>query len=334
MNTPQNQSLPGTLGHPAQPYAQPDASAHQGSQQQPGQQAASPPAPGAQTTFGVWREWAEMIKIEHTVFALPFALSGLVLGSRDLPSAAVVLWTILAFTGARAAAMTLNRVIDARIDARNPRTSTRAIAQGRIHASKALIFAAFSFALMIFAASHLPPICLWLSPIAVFWLSFYSYTKRFTWLCHLVLGIALGGAALGGWIAVGGQLGEPAPWLLAGAVSTWVSGFDIIYACQDTEFDRSEKLFSLPAAFGLKSALAISSALHVLTVASLVALGAALALGIPYWGGVLLVAVMLGWEHSLVTPTDLSKVNPAFFNVNGCISIAAFLAILADKLVA
>jgi 4-hydroxybenzoate polyprenyltransferase len=273
-----------------------------------------------------------MIKVEHTVFALPFALSGLVLGSRDLPALAVVLWTILAFTGARAAAMTLNRVIDARIDARNPRTSTRAIPQGRIHAGKALVFAVASFALMIFAASHLPPLCIGLSPIAVAWLSFYSYTKRFTWLCHLVLGIALGGAALGGWIAAGGQLNEVAPWLLAAAVSAWVAGFDIIYACQDREFDQTERLFSLPAACGLKTALAVSSALHVGTVAFLVALGACLGLGIPYWCGVVLVAVMLCWEHSLVKPTDLSRVNAAFFNVNGCVSIGAFLAILADRL--
>jgi len=186
---------------------------------------------------------------------------------------------------------------------------------------------------MILAASQLPPLCLWLSPVAVLWLSFYSYTKRFTWLCHLVLGIALGGAALGGWIAAGGQLGEAPPWLLASAVSTWVAGFDIIYACQDIEFDHSEKLFSLPQAFGLPRALAISSGLHVGTVAFLVALGAALSLGILYWCGVFLVAVMLFWEHSLVKPTDLSKVNAAFFNVNGCVSIAAFLAILADRLI-
>jgi 4-hydroxybenzoate polyprenyltransferase len=161
------------------------------------------------------KEWTEMVKIEHTVFALPFALSGLLLGSDRLPTPAVWLWTIIAFAAARAAAMTLNRLIDAGIDAANPRTENRAIPAGRISPATAFIFAVVSFALMIFAAMQLPPLCLTLSPVAVLWLSFYSYTKRFTWSCHLVLGAALGGAALGGWIAAGGQLNSLAPWLLA-----------------------------------------------------------------------------------------------------------------------
>jgi 4-hydroxybenzoate polyprenyltransferase len=277
------------------------------------------------------REWAEMVKVEHTVFALPFALSGLVLASPELPGWQVTGWTILAFAGARTAAMTLNRLIDAEIDARNPRTSTRAIPAGRIRKTRALAFALASFALMILAASRLPPLCLWLSPVAVVWLSFYSYTKRFTWACHLALGIALGGAALGGWIAAGGSLTGVAPWVLALAVSTWVAGFDIIYACQDVEFDRREKLFSMPAAFGTRAALSISAALHVVTTGALAALGFCLALGPCYWVGVVLVAAMLWWEQSLVRPHDLSRVNAAFFNVNGIISIAAFLAILLDK---
>jgi len=274
-----------------------------------------------------------MIKLEHTVFALPFALSGLILGSTNLPGWDVVLWTILAFTGARAGAMTLNRLIDSKIDARNPRTSSRAIPAGRIRGRDAAIFAILSFLIMLFAASHLPPLCLYLSPIALFWLSFYSYTKRLTWLCHIVLGIALGGAALGGWVAAGGMLDTAAPWLLALSVSTWVAGFDIIYACQDFEIDRKEKLHSIPSRFGIAAALNISTALHVVTVTSMSLLGAQINAGIAFWVGMVMIAGMLFYEHNLVKPNDLSKVNAAFFNVNGFVSILAFFAILIDRII-
>ena len=278
------------------------------------------------------KEWTEMIKLEHTVFALPFALSGLVLASPTLPGWSVVFWTILAFTGARAGAMTLNRLIDAKIDLRNPRTETRAIPQGRIKGIHAFIFAFLSFLIMLFAASHLPPLCLYLSPIALFWLSFYSYTKRITWLCHIVLGIALGGAALGGWVAAGGMLDTAAPWLLALAVSTWVAGFDIIYACQDFEIDKAEKLKSIPSRFGIASALNISIALHVVTVAAMALLGWQVHAGVAFYAGLTLITGMLIYEHSLVKPNDLSKVNAAFFNVNGVVSILAFFAILIDRI--
>jgi 4-hydroxybenzoate polyprenyltransferase len=277
------------------------------------------------------KEWSEMIKLEHTVFALPFALSGLVLASSALPGWDVVFWTILAFTGARAGAMTLNRLIDSKIDSRNPRTSSRAIPAGRIKGVHAAIFAVISFGIMMFAASHLPPLCLYLSPIALFWLSFYSYTKRLTWLCHIVLGIALGGAALGGWVAAGGMLDTLAPWLLALAVSTWVAGFDIIYACQDFEIDQREKLHSIPARFGIGSALNISTALHVVTVTAMSLLGLQINAGVAFWVGLVMIGVMLFYEHSLVKPDDLSKVNAAFFNVNGVVSILAFFAILIDR---
>jgi 4-hydroxybenzoate polyprenyltransferase len=279
------------------------------------------------------REWAEMIKLEHTVFALPFALSGLLLSIAGYPSWAVVGWTVLAFTGARAAAMTLNRVIDAEIDRLNPRTSMRQIPAGKISMRQAMFFALVSFAVMLFAASKLPPICLWLSPIAVIWLSGYSFTKRFTWLCHLVLGVAIGGAALGGWVAASGSVVGSAPWLLMLAVATWVAGFDIIYACQDVEFDRTEALHSMPAKFGIARSLLISRALHVVTVASFFALGIDLKLGTVFFAGAAMVAAMLIYEHSLVKPNDLSKVNAAFFTVNGIVSIAAFLTFLIDKIV-
>jgi 4-hydroxybenzoate polyprenyltransferase len=273
-----------------------------------------------------------MIKLEHTVFALPFALSGLILASPKMPSAATVFWTVLAFAGARAAAMTLNRLIDAKIDARNPRTSERSIPAGRITASQAALFSIASFAVMLLAATKLPSLCMQLLPIAVIWLSFYSFTKRFTWLCHIVLGIAIGGAALGGWIAAGGTLENPAPWVLMLAVATWVGSFDIIYACQDVDIDRSEKLHSIPARFGIAQALFISSALHVVTVLSLIGMGILCHLGAFYWTGFGIVVCMLIYEHSIVKPNDLSRINAAFFNVNGVVSILMFLAILLDKL--
>ena len=280
------------------------------------------------------REWAEMIKLEHTVFALPFALSGLILATPSLPSISTVAFTVLAFIGARSAAMTLNRLIDARIDAINPRTKDRSIPAGRIKPATAVLFTIASFALMLAAASQLPLICLQLSPIAVFWLSFYSFTKRFTWLCHIVLGIALGGAALGGWVAASGTIVGAAPWLLSCAVATWVAGFDIIYACQDAQFDTENKLHSIPARFGIATALNISIGLHVFTVGFLVALGLFLQppAGIFYFIGVALVTAMLVYEHSLVKPSDLSKVNAAFFTTNGVVSIVTFLTILLDRL--
>ncbi len=278
------------------------------------------------------KEWAEMIKIEHTVFALPFALSGLLLGSDKFQSPAIWLWTIVAFAGARAAAMTLNRLIDAGLDAVNPRTKTRAIPAGRVSTLHALLFALASFATMIFAAMQLPSLCLTLSPVAVFWLSFYSFTKRFTWLCHIALGVALGGAALGGWIAAGGQLTNIHPWLLVLAVSSWVAGFDIIYALQDLDFDRQQRLHSIPARFGIANALTVSSMLHLLTVSSLFVLGVEMRLGPAYWLGASMVAIMLKYEHSLVKPDDLTRVNAAFFNINGLVSIATFLTILVDRL--
>ncbi len=283
------------------------------------------------------REWLEMIKFEHTVFALPFAMSGMILGYTShtgeiAPGPITIFYTVLAFVGARSAAMTLNRLLDANIDALNPRTSIRAIPKGLISKKSALIFSILSFALMLGAASQLPPLCLQLSPIAVFWLSFYSFTKRFTWLCHIVLGIALGGASLGGWIAAGGSLATPAPWILSLAVSTWVAGFDLIYACQDVDFDREQKLNSIPARFGIAKALLISRLLHVVTASSLIALGLLMQLHAPYFVGVAIVCAMLVYEHSLVKPDDLSKVNAAFFTVNGVISILCFCCILAAKI--
>ncbi len=274
-----------------------------------------------------------MIKIEHTVFALPFALSGLILASAGMPSAKTCVCTIVAFAGARSAAMTLNRLIDADIDARNPRTDKRAIPAGRISRWQAWIMTIVSFATMILATTMLPRLCLYLAPIAVAWLSFYSFTKRFTWLCHFALGIALGGAALGGWVAAGGHLNTLAPWLLALAVTTWVAGFDMIYALQDIEIDRQQRIYSVPAKFGPKIALELSSFMHVLTVALLAAVGAVLGLGSIYWLGLIVIAGILIFEHSLLAPNDLSKLDAAFFNMNGILSIFTFCIILINKIV-
>ncbi|CAN5227392.1 putative 4-hydroxybenzoate polyprenyltransferase [soil metagenome] len=286
----------------------------------------SPPAKG------LFSEWSEMIKLEHTVFALPFALSGLLLASSAWPSVSTVFWTIAAFAGARAASMTLNRLIDAKIDARNPRTKDRSIPAGRISVKQATLFTVGSFAIMAVAATRLPLLCVQLLPIAIIWLSFYSFTKRFTWFCHIILGIAIGGAALGGWVAAGGLLSDAAPWVLMLAVATWVGSFDIIYACQDVDIDRSEKLHSIPSRFGVANALIISSALHVVTVLSLIGVGLLCHLGAFYWIGFAIVVGMLIYEHSIVKPNDLSRVNAAFFTINGVVSILMFFAILLDKL--
>jgi 4-hydroxybenzoate polyprenyltransferase len=280
-----------------------------------------------------FKEWAAMIKIEHTVFALPFALSGFILGAKPgWPTFESLIWTVLAFGGARSAAMTLNRLIDAEIDAVNPRTCDRAIPRGAISKIQALVLSVLSFALMIFASVHLPPLCLKLSPVAIVWLTAYSYTKRFTWFSHFMLGSSLGGAALGGWIATGGSLVQAAPWLLAFAVTTWVAGFDIIYACQDINADRQQQLYSIPAVFGADTALKVSSMLHIVTIGALFALGAVLHLGPFFFAGVVIAAVMLAWEHSLVKPQDLSKLNAAFFDINGYVSVALFMSVLADRL--
>jgi 4-hydroxybenzoate polyprenyltransferase len=274
--------------------------------------------------------WAELIKVEHTVFALPFALSGFILASNGLPQIDKLFWTIVAFTGARAAAMSLNRVIDAEIDARNPRTKTRAIPKGTIKKRNAIILAVIAFIIMVFAASRLNILCVELSPIAIIWLSLYSYSKRFSELCHFALGIALGGAALGGWIAAGGNPLSLCAWLLACAVTLWVTGFDIIYACQDYDFDAKENIFSLPAKIGIAKALNISRLLHIFTVLVLALLGYTSHLGPFYWVGILIVAILLIYEHSMVSANNLSKVNAAFFNTNGLISITAFAFILFD----
>jgi 4-hydroxybenzoate polyprenyltransferase len=276
----------------------------------------------------------EMIKFEHSIFALPFALTGMLLAireegfsQRDLGSK--LGWIIVAMVGARSAAMAFNRIADAAIDAKNPRTRTRAIPAGTLSKSFTWVFVVVSSAVFVLAAARLNPLCLKLSPVALGVVLLYSYTKRFTALSHLVLGFALGMAPAAAWIAVRGRL-DPPILLLTGAVMLWVAGFDIIYACQDYDFDRAEGLYSLPARLGIARALWVARALHAVMVGLLVWLVGALALGPLALAGIAVVAALLIWEHSLVKPHDLSRVNAAFFTVNGCVSVLFLLFWIAD----
>ncbi|MDD3013955.1 MAG: putative 4-hydroxybenzoate polyprenyltransferase [Candidatus Gastranaerophilales bacterium] len=278
------------------------------------------------------KEYLELVKFEHTVFALPFVLSGMLLPDfRFWPNIATIIWVIIAMISGRTGAMALNRLIDADIDKKNPRTANRAIPAGRIKKFNALILAVFSFIILIFATWQLPLICRQLLPVAIIILVLYSYTKRFTNLSHLVLGLALGAAASGGWLAVTGKIDIPVVlWGLA--VIFWVAGFDIIYAIQDIDFDRKNHLFSIPAKLGIKKSLLISKLFHLVTVISLIIISIIYPYNIYYHEGVIFVACMLIYEHSLISEKDLSKINTAFFNVNGYISIGFFLFILLDKI--
>lgn len=283
----------------------------------------------------------EMIKIEHTVFALPFALLGMLLAAGGWPSWRTVLWIVVAMVGARSAAMAFNRLADREIDAANPRTRTRALPAGLVTPGWVAGFTAASAAVLVVAAWRLNPLALALSPVALLVILGYSYTKRFTWASHLVLGLALAGAPLGAWIAVRGSV-APTPFVLAGAVISWVAGFDVLYALQDREFDRRRGLSSIPARFGVVGALWISGALHVATLALLAALpavyaagegGGGASLGGVYWLGWAGCAALVGWQHWLVRPNDLSRLDAAFFSANGLLSMWLFATAAVDLLV-
>jgi 4-hydroxybenzoate polyprenyltransferase len=273
----------------------------------------------------------ETIKFHHTVFALPFALTGMILAARGWPPAWSFGWAIVAMVGARSAAMTFNRIADRRIDAANPRTAARALPAGRLSLRFAWAFTAVSIALFVLAAGMLNRICLALSPVALAVILGYSFTKRFTAASHLVLGLALGIAPMAGWLAVRGSF-APAPFLLTAAVVAWTAGFDILYSCQDIEFDRRAGLFSIPAKLGVGRALQVSAGLHLITVLALAALVPVADLGWIYRVGMVLIAGLLLYEHSLVSPRDLSRLNAAFFRVNAAVSILVFLFTLADLL--
>jgi 4-hydroxybenzoate polyprenyltransferase len=273
----------------------------------------------------------EMIKWEHSIFALPFALCGAMLAASGLPTAHQLLWIVIAMLAARSAAMAFNRLADASIDAANPRTSTRALPGGQLSPAFVATFVIVSCAIFILAASQLNRLTLWLSPVALAVLLLYSYTKRFTRLSHLVLGFALGIAPAAAWIAVRGSL-DPRILLLTAAVTFWVAGFDILYACQDFDFDRNTGLHSIPRHIGIPAALWIARAFHLIMLLLLIALIPAFALGKLALAGVVAVLLLLLYEHSLVKPNDLSKLNAAFFTMNGVISVVFSLFIAADLL--
>ena len=273
----------------------------------------------------------EMIKWEHSIFALPFALCGAMLAAGGLPTLRQLLWIIIAMISARSAAMAFNRVADAAIDAANPRTSTRALPSGTLTPTFVSAFVIVSCAIFVLAASQLNRFALELAPVALAVVLLYSYTKRFTRWSHLVLGFALGIAPAAAWIAVRGSL-DPRILLLTAAVTFWVGGFDVLYACQDYDFDRQSGLHSIPRYVGIGGALAIARTFHVLMLLLLIALVVVFGLGKLAMVGVLAVAVLLTYEHTLVSPRDLSKLNAAFFTMNGVISVVFFAFVAADLL--
>jgi 4-hydroxybenzoate polyprenyltransferase len=270
-----------------------------------------------------------MIKWEHSIFALPFALCGAMLAASGLPTAHQLLWIVIAMLAARSAAMAFNRLADASIDAANPRTRTRALPAGNLSPAFVATFVIVSCAIFILAAAQLNRLTLWLSPVALAVLLLYSYTKRFTRWSHLVLGFALGIAPSAAWIAVRGGL-DPRILLLTAAVTFWVAGFDILYACQDFQFDRDAGLHSIPRYLGIRRALWVARAFHIVMLLLLVALLPAFALGNLAIAGVVAVSILLLYEHSLVKPDDLSRLNAAFFTMNGVISVVFALFIAGD----
>jgi 4-hydroxybenzoate polyprenyltransferase len=274
------------------------------------------------------RTWGRMVKFSHSVFALPFALTGAALAAaRYGITWRQIVWIVLAMVTARNAAMGFNRLADHAIDARNPRTAARELPRGALSRGSVIAFTAALAALFVVASFQLNRLCGVLSPVALAVIFGYSFTKRFTWASHLVLGLSLAMAPMGAWLAVAGRFAW-IPWLLALAVVFWVAGFDAIYACQDAAFDRDEGLFSIPARFGVPAALASARAFHVVALAAMAGVGAAAGLHPVYWAGLAAVAGVLLWEHRLVRADDLSKIGVAFFNANGLISVLYFGVVL------
>ncbi len=275
--------------------------------------------------------FARLVKIEHTVFALPFAYVGAFLAVGAVPSGHDLVWITVAMVGARSLAMALNRLIDAEVDARNPRTAGRELPAGLLSRAAVLGFCAASLAVFLVAVWQLDPLVRWLWPIPVAAFVVYPYLKRFTWLCHLWLGACDGLAPVGAWAAIRGDLGWQS-WALGGAVTFWVAGFDLFYALFDVEVDRREALQSWATRFGVRGVFAGARTLHALTVAALVAAGLGLDVGALYWVGVAAVAALLAYEHLLVRPGDLRRLDAAFFTTNGVISVVFFAFVLVDVL--
>jgi 4-hydroxybenzoate polyprenyltransferase len=278
------------------------------------------------------RIFFDLVKFEHTIFALPFAYLGMVLAAGGWPGWGKFIWTTVAMVAARTLAMSANRLVDRELDARNPRTKNRPLPRGLISSQAVAVYAAISLIVLVVAAWILDPLCLQLLPGALVFLLGYHYTKRFTWLSHWVLGFTDGLAAPGAWVAVRGSIFTSADlpaWLLLFAVTFWIAGFDLIYACQDVEVDRREGLYSIPCRFSMSLALLLARLCHLLTVILLIGVGMTMGLGWPFWAGMAAIIAMLVYEHALVSPNDLSRLDMAFFNMNGYISITVFAATVA-----
>lgn len=276
-------------------------------------------------------DFLRLIKFSHSVFALPFAFTGALIAAGGIPSLRNIIWVTVAMVGARTGAMGLNRIIDSRIDALNPRTKEREIPKGVIKRGEALFYTLLALAVFIFAAYKLNPLCLKLSPLAVFVVALYPYAKRCTSMSHLILGLALSFAPFGAWVAVKGSL-DAAILPLSLAVLFWVAGFDIFYAMQDMEFDRQHSLYSMPSRFGISNSIRLAKLFHLITILLLLSLIPIFNMKGFYLAGVIIAAVLLIYEHSLVKPDDLSRIDMAFFNMNGYISITLFLFTLLDYL--
>ncbi|WP_234553180.1 menaquinone biosynthesis prenyltransferase MqnP [Thermus caliditerrae] len=275
------------------------------------------------------RLYLELLRFEHTLFALPFAYGGMLLAAGGWPGGRTFLLVTLAMVGARTMAMALNRLIDWRIDALNPRTQNRHLPQGLVKPGETLFLALLGLALLVYAGLALNPLTARLLPVAVFFLTLYSYTKRFTWLCHYVLGLTIGAAAAGGWIAVTGSF-HPTAYALWAGVGLWIAGFDILYATQDYAFDRAYGVKSIPARFGIPLALWIARATHLLAWLAFLLAGLGYGAGAWYYLGLVLVGLLLVLEHRLVSPEDLSRVDVAFFQANVGVSLGMFLFIVLD----
>lgn len=276
------------------------------------------------------RDYGTLVMFSHTIFSLSFALISMVLASGGLPSPRVIFWILVAFMGARTGANAINRVIDAEIDAKNPRTAVRQLPQGLLKKKEVVVFSAICFLVMFFAAAMLNPLCVLLSPIALFLLIVYSYTKRFTWACHLVLGITSAAAPVGAWIAVTGSISW-LPLFMGAANTLWVAGFDIIYGAQDYDFDTANGIHSIPARFGVKNALYIAAFFHAVTLGLLFIVGLLSSqLGIVYYTGIILISLLFVIEHRMVSPDNLGNVKIASYSINQLVSITFLVFGLID----